>query len=179
MGKVSKATKKFQKKHLGAAIRQRHAHKRKKQQDAARGGPCTRAPSCRWATCAGLMLLQIPACMLKESRMSFRRLLADCRCLLPPPPPAATLLVHNTRVAASKRPAGEEHHSEDEEQGGKPRKALEDMSIDEFLDGGFLDVAAQASAAGPPFDDGDEDEGGRRGSFQLFQQGTIHTGTPS
>lgn len=57
--------------------------------------------------------------------------------------------------AAGKRAAGDESGSEDEGQ-HQPRKALEDMSIDEFLQGGFLE-AAPAGAAG------DDSDGALRG----------------
>lgn len=115
---------------------------------------------------AGLRLLCRSACMLKECRMGRRRpddrpspAAADRRRAAREHPPC----LQKPWVAASKRPAGEEHSSEDEEQGGKPRKALEDMSIDEFLDGGFLDVAAQPPAAAQPSDDEEDDTGGRCG----------------
>ena len=71
-------------------------------------------------------------------------------------PPSAA---HSQRLAlapaAGKRAAGDESGSEDEGQ-QQPRKALEDMSIDEFLQGGFLE-AAPAGAAG------DDSDGALRG----------------
>lgn len=172
MGKVSKATKKFQKNHLGAAIKQRRAHKRKKQQEAARGGPCTEA-RCRSGATWGRAETVVQAGMHVESAPDGLQTPVGQQ-----PPPAvgaanALLLSTISRLfllivdAASKRPAGEGHSSENDEQEGKPRKPLEDMSIDEFLDGGFLDVAAQSPAAVQPSDDESEDEGGLLGRLAV------------
>ena len=57
--------------------------------------------------------------------------------------------------AAAKREA-EAGSSEDE--GKAPKKALEDMSIDEFMAGGFLEAAP--GSAGADSEDGGSDDGG-------------------
>jgi len=75
----------------------------------------------------------------------------------PPPPPVCRFSLQQRcsllASAASKRAAGDESGSEDE--GQQPRKALEDMSIDEFLQGGFLEAPSAEDAAGGQSDDSD------------------------
>ena len=68
-----------------------------------------------------------------------------------PPPPTHP-------PAASKRRKAGAAGGDEGQQADQPAKALEDMSIDEFLAGGFLEAqppAGGGGGAGPPSDDGE------------------------
>lgn len=156
MGKVKKATKRMQKtgqlqasiKHRKNVQRVRKAKREAEERRGKRGGREQRA-------CVALRLLaSLESLPVPRTGPAWRHALwkpaiaaAEDVLELPPPP------LPPSRPAASKRPEG--GSDSDDEQGGKPRKALEDMSIDEFLDGGFLDAAHE----GPGTTSASDDEG--------------------
>ena len=167
MGKVSKKTKKFiAKGHLGAAIRQRKSSQKVKRaraaQDAARGEPR------RWALMCSRVLLQDPACIARSSEG------------LPGAARASRMNAPAHAPADARRPAGAESSDDDEQQQGAPRKALEDMSVDEFMAGGFLQAAAPpkgragkaaagTAAAAAEEEEEDEEDSGACGRVPVLQ----------
>lgn len=96
-------------------------------------------------------------------------------CLHPtaPPPLHFARPAHLPQHAVAKREA--EAGSSDEE-GKAPKKALEDMSIDEFMAGGFLEAVPGGGGGGDSQDDASDGEG-RSGGEGLQQEGATNDGS--